>query len=207
MLGKDKENYVKPLISWYKTFNLYYLNIRTCNYVTIPTVIKYTFFNWFRPMFHNYSAANSAVHHWAKPIIKHHHRLAVLQNRLDNSSSMVSVNSALCISIGISILFGQWEFGLDHSSTMPGTLTNLSEQMSNCFADVLFYLHNVELLLNEEFKPDVDNLFCRSANRSARTTRMGSEFCSCVETVLAIGRFQMKKGVVGTQYNLHVRTR
>ena len=31
--------------------------------------------------------------------------------------------------------------------------------MSNCFADVLFYLHNVELLLNDEFKPDVDDLF------------------------------------------------
>ena len=64
---------------------------------------------------------------------------------------------------------------------MPGTLTNLSEQMSKCFADVLFYLHNVELLLNDEFKPNVDDLFCRSANRSARTTRRGSEFCSCVD--------------------------
>ena len=28
------------------------------------------FFHWFRPMFHNYSAANSAVRHWAKPINK-----------------------------------------------------------------------------------------------------------------------------------------
>ena len=76
---------------------------------------------------------------------------------------------------------------------MPGTLTNLSEQMSNCFADVLFYLHNVELLLNDEFTPDVDDLFCRSANRSARTTTRSSEFCSCIETVLTIGRFQLKK--------------
>ena len=79
---------------------------------------------------------------------------------------------------------------------MPGTLTKLSEKLSNYFADVLFYLHNVELLLNDEFKPDVDDLFCRSSNRSARTTMRGSEFCSCVETVLTIGRFQLKKGVV-----------
>ena len=165
------------------------------------------FFNWFQPMFHNYSAANSAVRHWAKPTIKPHHRLSDLQNRLDTSSSMVSVNSALCITIGISILFDQRESGLDHSSTMPGKLTSLSEQMSNCFADVLFYLHNVELLLNDEFKPDVDNLFCRSANRSARTTRMGSEFCSCVETVLTIGRFQLKKGVVNTTVKIYRRVK
>ena len=57
----------------------------------------------------------------------------------------------------------------------------------------LLYLHNAELLLNNELKPDVDDLFCRSASRSARrstpTTRIGSEFqfCSCVETVLTIG--------------------
>ena len=93
---------------------------------------------------------------------------------------MVIVNSALCITIGISISFGQCEFEFDLSSSMPGTLTNLSEQMSNCSTDVLFYLHNVELVLNDEFKPDVDDLFCRSANHSARTTRRGSEFCSCI---------------------------
>ena len=60
----------------------------------------------------------------------------------------------------------------------------------------MFYLHDVQLPLNDEFKPDVDDLFCRSANRSARTTRRGSDFCSCVETVLTIGRFQSKKGVL-----------
>ena len=79
---------------------------------------------------------------------------------------------------------------------MFGTLTNLSEKMPNCFADVLLYQQNVELLLNDEFKPDVDDVFCRSANSSARTTRRGSEFCSCTEVVLTTGRFQLKKGVV-----------
>ena len=39
-------------------------------------------------------------------------RLAVLQNRLDTSSSMVIVNSALYITIDISILFVQLEFEL-----------------------------------------------------------------------------------------------
>ena len=41
-------------------------------------------------------------------------------------------------------------------SVMTGTFTNISE-VSNCFADELFYLRNVELLLNDELKPDVDD--------------------------------------------------
>ena len=38
---------------------------------------------------------------------------------------------------------------------MPGKLTNLSELTTNCFEDVLFYPLNVEVLLNDESKPNV----------------------------------------------------
>ena len=98
----------------YCTWYVYQLNrkflhsLTACCLQTDKIIIwhySYTpFFNWFRPMFHNYSATNSAVRHWAKPIIKLHHRLADLQNRLDASSSMVIVNSSLCncITLGIS---------------------------------------------------------------------------------------------------------
>ena len=71
--------------------------------------------------------------------------------------------------------------------------------------DVLVNLHNIELLLNDEFKADVHDLFCRSANRSARTTRRGSEFCSCAETVLTIDHSQLKKGV-GTTISKYMQT-
>ena len=60
------------------------------------------------PMFRNHSAAHSAVRHWAKQFDKHHQRLAIVQNRLDASSSMVIVNWTLCITFGILIFFGQW---------------------------------------------------------------------------------------------------
>ena len=60
------------------------------------------------PMFHNYSAAHSAVRHWAQKFDKLHQSLAVVQNRLDASSSMVIVNWTLCITFGIFKLFGQW---------------------------------------------------------------------------------------------------
>ena len=59
-------------------------------------------------MFHNYSAVHSAVRHWAKQFDKLHQRLAIVQNRLDASSSMVIVNWTLCITFGIFKLFGQW---------------------------------------------------------------------------------------------------
>ena len=78
---------------------------------------------------------------------------------------------------------------------MPGTLTILSKQRSIYFALVLFNLQNVELLLNDEYKTDIGDSFCRSLNGSARNTRRGSEFCSCVETVSTIGRFYLKKCV------------
>ena len=87
--------------------------------------------------------------------------------------------------------------GLPYSSSMPGTLTKLFSTNVELFCRcAILILHNVELLFNDEFKPDVDDLFCRSANRSLRTTRRGSEFCFCLETVLTIGRFQLKKGVL-----------
>ena len=53
------------------------------------------------PMFHNYSAAHSAVRHWAKQFNKLHQRLANVQNRLDTCSLMVIVSSSLCITFGI----------------------------------------------------------------------------------------------------------
>ena len=33
-------------------------------------------------------------------------------------------------------------------------MTNDLEWTPNCFADLLFYLHNVEVLLNDELKPN-----------------------------------------------------
>ena len=43
------------------------------------------------PMFHNYSAANSAVRHWAKHFDKLHHRLSDQQNRLDVGHSKLDI--------------------------------------------------------------------------------------------------------------------
>ena len=59
-------------------------------------------------MFHNYSAAHSTVRHWVKQFDKLHQRLVIVQNRLDGSSPMVTVNWTLCITFGIFKLFGQW---------------------------------------------------------------------------------------------------
>ena len=66
-------------------------------------------------MFHSYSVAHSAVRHWAKQFDKLHQRLAIVQNRLDASSSMVLVTWTLCITFGIFKMFGQWAV---HSVTL-----------------------------------------------------------------------------------------
>ena len=56
-------------------------------------------------------------------------------------------------------------------SSMLRKLTSHSEQMLNYFASVYFYMLNVEFLFNDDcMKPDVDEWFCTSANRSARIT-------------------------------------
>ena len=60
------------------------------------------------PVFNNYSAAHSAVRHWAKQFDKLYQRLAIVQNRLDASLLMVVVNWTLCITFGTFKLFGQW---------------------------------------------------------------------------------------------------
>ena len=111
------------------------------------------------PMFHNYSVAHSAVRHWAKQFDKFHQISAIVQNRLDASSSMVRVNWTLCITFGIFILFGQWAvYVFRHiGSSVEGTLTNLLEWMPNCFADIPFFTHNVEGILNDELKPNFDD--------------------------------------------------
>ena len=43
------------------------------------------------PIFHNYSAANSAVRHWAKQFDKLHHRLSDQQNGLDVGHSKLDI--------------------------------------------------------------------------------------------------------------------
>ena len=50
-------------------------------------------------------------------------------------------------------------------------------------------------MLNDELKPNVAELLRTSANLSAPTAGWGAEFCSCVESVLAIGHLQLQKGV------------
>ena len=51
-------------------------------------------------------------------------------------------------------------------------------------------------MLNDELKPNFAELLRTSANLSAPTAGWGAEFCSCVESVLAIGHLQLQKGVV-----------
>ena len=69
--------------------------------------------------------------------------------------------------------------------------------MPNCFEDMPFFTHNVEVMLNDELKPNFAELLRTSANLSAPTAGLGAEFCSCVESVLAIGHLQLQKGVEG----------
>ena len=52
-------------------------------------------------------------------------------------------------------------------------------------------------MLNDELKPNFAELLRTSANLSAPTAGWGAEFCSCVESVLAIGYLQLQKGVLG----------
>ena len=54
-------------------------------------------------------------------------------------------------------------------------------------------------MLNDELKPNFAELLRTSANLSAPTAGLGAEFCSCVESVLAIGHLQLQKGVVRAQ--------
>ena len=60
------------------------------------------------------------------------------------------------------------------------------EWTPNRFADLQFYVHNAELLLNDGFKPNVDDYF-RSTNRCAPAVGWRVGFCSCVQGVLTIG--------------------
>ena len=59
-----------------------------------------------------------------------------------------------------------------------------------------FFTHNIEVMLNDELKPNFVELLRTSANLSAPTAGWGAEFCSCVESVLAIGHLQLQKGVL-----------
>ena len=68
--------------------------------------------------------------------------------------------------------------------------------MPNCFEDMPFFTHNVKVMLNDELKPNFAELLRTSANLSAPTAGLGAEFCSCVESILAIGHLQLQKGVV-----------
>ena len=63
-----------------------------------------------------------------------------------------------------------------------------------------FFTHNVEVMLNDELKPNLAQLLRTSANLSAPTAGWGAEFCSCVESVLAIGHLQLQKGVLTFSY-------
>ena len=75
---------------------------------------------------------------------------------------------------------------------LPTLLTNRFAPMSNCFEDMLFLLHNA-VMLNNELKPNVGDLFRTFANLSAPTAGRGAEFCASVQTVLTIGLSQLKK--------------
>ena len=77
--------------------------------------------------------------------------------------------------------------------------------MPNCFEDMPFFTHNVEVMLNDELKPNFAELLRTSANLSAPTSGLGAEFCSCVESVLAIGHLQLQKGVVGNRRKIAIR--
>ena len=68
--------------------------------------------------------------------------------------------------------------------------------MPNCFEDMPFFTRNVEVMLNDELKPNFAELLRTSVNLSAPTAGWGAEFCSCVESVLAIAHLQLQKGVV-----------
>ena len=62
-------------------------------------------------------------------------------------------------------------------------------------------------MLNDELKPNFAELLRTSANLSAPTAGWGAEFCSCVESVLAIGHLQLQKGVVLLFQNCESATR
>ena len=45
--------------------------------------------------------------------------------------------------------------------------------MPNCFEDMPFFTHNVEVMLNDELKPNFAELLRTSANLSARVQLLG----------------------------------
>ena len=143
-------------------------------------------------MFHNYSAANSAVRHWAKHFDKLHHRLSDQQNGLDVGHSKLGIVHNFRHLQIVWPMSGQFHH---IGSNVGGTLSNCLEWMPNCFEDMPFFTHNVEVMLNDELKPNFAELLRTSANLSAPTAGWGAEFCSCVESVLAIGHLQLQKGV------------
>ena len=112
--------------------------------------------------------------------------------------TLVIVNWTLCTTFGISKSFGQWAVSFITLVRMweVCTLSNRLEWMPNCFEDMPFFTHNVEVMLNDELKPNFAELLRTSANLSAPTAGWGAEFCSCVESVLAIGHLQLQKGVL-----------
>ena len=146
-------------------------------------------------MFHNYSAAHSAVRHWAKQFDKLQQRLAIVQKRLDASSSMVIVNWTLCITFGIFKLFSQWAV---YFITLHwfGTLTNCLEWMPNCFEDnVILY---AQCWRYAQWRTETQFRRLVTHNCQSLCTNSGrcAEFCSCVQTVLTIGHLQLQKGVI-----------
>ena len=71
--------------------------------------------------------------------------------------------------------------------------------MLNSFADMLFYVHNVEVRLSDNLKPNSADEIYRFVNHSAPTLGCGVELCSCVQTVLTIGQKLTVKDVVLTK--------
>ena len=148
------------------------------------------------PMFHNYSAAHSAVRHWAKQFDKLHQRLAIVQNRLDASSSMVIVNWTLCITFGIFILFGHWAV---YFVTLVRVWKAPWRTGWNECRIVLQICHSLRTMLKvcsmtnwnpiRRLATHICQSLCTNSERCA-------EFCSCVQTVLTICHLQLQKGVL-----------
>ena len=61
------------------------------------------------------------------------------------------------------------------------------------FAYFVFYVHNAELSLNDEFKPDVDDYFRRSSNCCATIAGCHIELRFCIQTALTIGNSLSKR--------------
>ena len=98
--------------------------------------------------------------------------------------TLVIVNWTLCTTFGISKSFGQWAVSfitLVRMWEVP-CQTAWNECRIVLKIGMPFFTHNVEVMLNDELKPNFAELLRTSANLSAPTAGWGAEFCSCVES-------------------------